>query len=84
MSSEQTKTSAVKTITAKALATRLGIGTERIRQILMAEYPRDVKKKKWEIPMTLAKKVERDYKAKVEEREAKKKAQIDNELKGKS
>ena len=81
---EQTKTSAVKTITVQALADRLGIGAERIRQILKTEYPRDVKKKKWEIPMTLAEKVERDYKAKVKEREAKKKAQIDNELKGKS
>ena len=71
------------TIEPKHLAAKLGISPKRVRQILRADYPRDVRKKRWEIPTTLAKKVERDFKAKVREREAKKQAQVNNELEGK-
>ena len=74
---------AIKTITPQALATRLGISPKRLRSLLRTEHPRDIKNKRWEIPTTLAKKVEKDYKAKVREREAKKQAQIKEELEGK-
>ena len=71
---------AVKTVTPQTLAARLHISQNKVRSILRAEYPRDVKNKRWEIPETLARKVERAYKAKVKEREAKKKAVIQKEL----
>ena len=70
------------TIEPKHLAAKLGISPKRVRQILRADYPRDVRKKRWEIPTTLAKKVEKDFKAKVREREAKKQAEIEKQLKG--
>ena len=72
----------VKTVTPQALGTRLHISPRKVRSILRAEYPRDVKNKRWEIPETLARKVERVYKAKVKEREAKKQAVIQKELAG--
>ena len=74
---------AEKILTPDALATWLHITAKRLRQFLRADYPRDTRNKKWEIPLTLAKKVERDYKARIKEREAKKQAQIKEELEGK-
>ncbi len=80
---EQPPTPEPSTLTPKALAARMGISPRKLRQILRAEYPRDVIKRKWEIPETLAKKIERDYKAMVKAKEAKKQAEIQNQLKGK-
>ncbi len=47
-------TTGVKTLTPQALATRMGISPKRLRSLLRAEHPRDVKNKKWEIPLILA------------------------------
>jgi len=73
----------VRSLTPKDLAKRLGIGAKRLRMILREQAPRDIKKKRWEIPLTLAKKVEKDFKANVREREAKKQAKIKKQLEGK-
>ena len=72
----------VQTLTPQALATRMHISPKRLRQILRAEYPREAKNKRWEIPVTLTRRVERDYKAKLRERENKKQAHIKQELQG--
>ena len=77
---EQIETATVKTITPQALATKLGISPKAVRAILRSEHPRDVKRRRWEIPVTLAKKVERDYKAKIKEREQARQARIQKEL----
>jgi hypothetical protein len=79
----ETTTSSEKTVTPQHLAKRLGLSPKATRQLLRAEYPRDTKKKKWEISETLAKKVQRDYRAKLKEKETKKKAESDKELEGK-
>ena len=71
-----------KTITPQALAKRMGISDKRVRAILRSDYPRAEKKKRWEISVTLANKVARDYKAAVKEREAKKQVEIQKQLKG--
>ena len=68
----------VKTISPQALAKRIGISDKRVRAMLRSDYPRPEKKKRWEIPISLARKVEKDYKAK----ETKKKAEIEKQLKG--
>lgn len=80
---DQTATSTEKTLTPQQLAKRLGLSPKATRQLLRSDYPRDTTKKRWEIPETLAKKVQRDYKAKLKEKEAKKKVDIDKELDGK-
>ncbi len=72
--------STVKTLTPQDLATRMSISPRRLRQILRAEYPREVKGKNWEIPMEMAKKVEKGYKEKVKAREQKHRAEIEKEL----
>jgi hypothetical protein len=51
------------------LAKKMGIQPKRLRSFLRAEYPRDIKGKKWEINSTLAKKIEKDYKAKIKAKE---------------
>ncbi|GAF72140.1 unnamed protein product [marine sediment metagenome] len=80
---EQTATSIEKSLTPQQLAKRLGLSPKATRQLLRTEYPRDTKKKKWEISETLAKKVQRDYRARLKEKEAKKKVENDKELAGK-
>ena len=72
----------VNTMTVQTLATRLHISPKKLRSILRTDYPRDAKNQRWEIPLTVAKKVEKEYKAKVKEKEAKKQAVIDSQLKG--
>jgi hypothetical protein len=57
------------------LAKKLSILPKRLRAFLRAEYPRDIKGKKWEINSTLAKKIEKDYKAKIKAKEEAKKTQ---------
>lgn len=68
----------------KNLAARMGISPKRLRAILRAERPRalEVKGKKWEISPTLAKEVEKAYKAKKAAKEAAKQAEIKKELEG--
>ena len=77
---EQAETSTEKTLTPQQLAKRLRLSPRATRQLLRSEYPREVKNKRWEIPATLAKKVEKEFKAKVKESDAKKQAQMQNEL----
>ncbi len=48
------------------LAVKLGLAPRRLRAILRAEYHRQEKGKKWQITATLAKKIEKDIKAKSE------------------
>ncbi|MFC2072329.1 hypothetical protein ACFLUU_06440 [Chloroflexota bacterium] len=76
MEQTETTTSAVKTITPKELASKLGINPKRVRIILRAQFPRVTKNKNWEIPLDVAKKVEKAYKAS----QQKKKAEIKKEL----
>ena len=68
----------------KNLTARMGISPKRLRAILRAERPRapEVKGKKWEISPTLAKEVEKAYKAKKAAKEAAKQAEIKKELEG--
>jgi len=77
-------TQEAKTLEPKALAARMGISPKRLRAMLRAERPRkaELKGKKWEIPMAMAKEVERVYKEKKVKAEAEKQAQIQKELKG--
>ena len=70
----------VKTLTAKELATKMGLSPKRLSQILRAEYPRETKEKNWEIPMDVAKRVEKAYRARVKARERKSLAQTKKEL----
>ncbi len=67
-------------VTPEALASRLGIGQRKLRSILRAAYPREAKGKKWEIPIALADKVEKAYKAKVRARQDKPQDQTKKEL----
>ncbi len=46
-------------LTAKALATRMGISPKRLRAILRDERPGEAKAKAWDIPAALAKEVQR-------------------------
>ena len=73
-----------KILEPKQLAARMGISPKRLRAMLRVEHPReaDVKGKKWAIPTTLAKEVEKAYKEKKAAKEAGKKAKIEKELKG--
>ena len=75
-----------KTLEPKALAARMGISPKRLRAMLRAERPRaaEVKGKKWEIPLNVAKDIEREYKEKKEKAQAEKQAQIKAELEGKA
>lgn len=68
----------------KHLAARMGISPKRLRALLRADYSRkaEVKGKKWEIDSALAKKVEKEYKAKKAKKEAAKKAEIAKDLEG--
>ena len=68
----------------KALAARLGISPKRLRAMLRADRPRvlELKGKKWEIPMGVAKEVEKAYKEKKAAAEAAKYAKVQEELKG--
>lgn len=68
----------------KHLAARMGISPKRLRALLRTEHPRvaEVKGKKWEISPTLAKEVEKTYKAKKAKKEEAKKAKIAKELEG--
>ena len=72
----------VKALTAKELAIKMRISPKRLRQILRTEYPREAKGKDWEIPIDVAKRVEKSYKAKVKAREQKHSVQIKKELEG--
>ena len=74
----------VRTIEPKNLAARLKLSPKRLRAMLRAEYPRvaELKGKRWSIPMTLAKEVEKAYKEKVAKREGAKQAEIQKQLKG--
>lgn len=80
---EQTATPTHKTVSPQALAARLGLSPRRLRQIIRSEYPRDTKKRRWEISETLARKVKRDYRAKLKEKEAKK-AEVNKAVQGKA
>ena len=75
-----------KTFQPKDLATKMGISPKRLRAMLREEHPREVevKGKRWEIPISLAKEVEKAYKEKVKAREAKKQAEIKAQLEGKA
>jgi phage antirepressor YoqD-like protein len=57
------------------LAKKLGVQPKRLRAFLRSENPRDIKGKKWEINSTLARKIEKDYKAKIKTTEEAKKTQ---------
>jgi hypothetical protein len=67
----------VKTITPKELGAKLGIDAKRVRSMLRNQFPREAKNKNWTIPLDMAKKVEKAYKAK----HAKKKIETKKELK---
>ena len=71
---------AVKTISPKQLAARLGASPKRVRSILRSSIPRDTKHKNWQLTPEHAKQITKDYKAKIKEREAKEQAQIKEEL----
>ena len=73
-----------KVLEPKALAAKLGISPKRLRAMLRSERPRaaELKGKKWEIPMTMAKEVEKEYKEKKAKAEEAKKEQIKKELAG--
>ena len=75
-----------KTLEPKALAARMGISPKRLRAMLRAERPRagELKGKKWEINLELAKTIEREYKEKKAKAQAEKQAQIKAELEGKA
>ncbi len=76
------QTQEVKTLTPKELATRMGVSPKRARMYLRAHYPRDAKHKNWQLTPEEAKKIVKDYKAEVKEREAKKQSEIANQLNG--
>jgi len=73
-----------KTLEPKHLAARMGLSPKRLRAILRSEKPRTLEEKghRWAIPTSMAKEVEKAYKAKKAGKEAAKKAQIQKELKG--
>ena len=73
-----------RTLAPKDLAAKLGLSPKRLRAMLRAERPRalEVKGKRWEIPTSVAKEVEKAYKAKKAKAQAEKTAQIQKELKG--
>ena len=70
------KVEEVKAITPQVLAVRTGMSPKRLRAILRTEYPKVGKGKRWEIPLDVAKKIEKTHKAKKEKRQA----QINEEL----
>lgn len=72
------QTQEIQTVTPKELATKLGINPRRIRMILRSQFPRDVKNKSWAIPLDVAKKVEKAYKAKQEKKKAEIKQELEN------
>jgi hypothetical protein len=72
----------IKALTPKELATTMGLSPKRLRQILRAEYPRQEKGKDWEIPLDVAKKIEKAYKAKVKARAQKHSAKTTKVLEG--
>ena len=74
---------AVKIITPKELAAKMGVTPKRARMYLRAHYPRDIKHKNWQLTPEKTKKIVRDYKAELREKEAKKQAQVKLELEGK-
>ena len=78
------KAEEVKILTPKELAARMGISPKRLRAMLRADRPRGIedKGKKWELPLDIAKAVEKDYKEKKAKAEAEKKAEVQKELKG--
>jgi len=49
----------------------MGISPKRLRAILRKEYLKVGKGRRWEIPMTMARKVERDFKVRVKAKEQK-------------
>ncbi len=69
-----------KTVTPKELASKLGIKPKRVRMILRAQYSREAKNKSWQLTPEEAKKVVREYRAKVKEKEQKRQAKIQKEL----
>jgi len=71
-----------KVLEPKVLAAKMGISPKRLRAMLRADRPRvmEMKGKKWEIPMNVAKEVEKAYKEKKAKAEAGKKAEIEKEL----
>ncbi len=77
------ETQEIKPVTPKELATRIGISPKRARMYLRTHYPRDTKHKNWQLTPEQAKKIVKDYKAEVKQREAKKQAQVIKELEGK-
>lgn len=79
-----TETKDIKTMAPKDLAARMRISPKRLRAMLRAERPRtlELKGKRWEIPTSVAKEVEKAYKAKKAAKEAEKKTQVEKELKG--
>ena len=79
-------TAETKTLEPKALAARMGISPKRLRAMLRADRPRagELKGKKWEINLELAKTIEREYKEKKAKAQAEKQAQIKAELEGKA
>jgi len=80
----QSETTAIEEVlTPQQLAKKLGLSPKATRQLLRSEYPRDAKNQPWQIPEKLARKVQRDYRAKLKEKEAKKQTQVQNELEGK-
>ena len=81
---EQVKERVEKVLEPKQLAARMGISPKRLRSILRTKYPREaeIKGKRWDIPMALAKEVEKGYKEKKAARAAEAKAKVEKELKG--
>ena len=79
---EQLDTATVKTVTPQELVKRMGISDKRVRAMLRSSIQRGTKNKSWQITPEQAKQVIKDYKAKVKERETKKQAEIDKQLKG--
>jgi hypothetical protein len=81
MSNKNVDTAKAKTgqgepiLSVSELAKKIGIQPKRLRAFLRSEYPRDIKGKKWEISSTLARKIEKDYKAKIKAKEEAKKIQ---------
>ena len=55
------------------LAKKLNIKPKRLRAFLRTDYPRENKGKKWELTTSLARKIEKDYKAKIKAKQESKK-----------
>jgi hypothetical protein len=74
------KVEEIKTVTPQALASKIGVSPKHLRAILRTEYPKVGKGKRWEIPLDVARKIERTYKAKVKAKNEKREAQTKEEL----